>query len=133
MSEVISTQELLDKYYPFPDTTSSPEMVEDVVLQSIYIPPQCECVRYLREVLNVPIRGNAKDIRPNTDIPLVGGVVLQTIDGVAHASQIQWLLPKCMYVKEGNKVLCKATERCIPYDDKSIRGYWFKNLNAEKP
>ena len=106
---------------------------EVVILQSVYIPPECECVRYLREVLNVPIRGNAQDIIPNVDVPLVGGVVLLEYGDYSHAAQIQWLLPKCMFVKEGNRITCQATTNCIPYDSSNIRGFWFRNLNAEKP
>ena len=108
-------------------------LVEDAVVETPYIAPECECVRYLREVLDVPIRGNAQDILPNVDIPIVGGVVLLEYGDYSHAAQIQYLLPKCMYVKQGNKISCQATEECIPYDSENIRGFWFKNLNSPLP
>ena len=139
MSEVISTQELLDKYYPFPDTTSSPEMVEDVVLQSIYIPPECEsvydygcsCMVYLTRDKGIPIKGDAINVVPNVDFPIVGGVVLIHLpNGVGHAAYIEAILINGnLWVSECNWRTGKCGTRVIDKDSPDIFGYWFTNPN----
>ena len=91
----------------------------------------CSCVTYLREIKGLNIRGDAKDIKSNVDRPYVGGVVLQDINGVAHASLIVAILPnKNLLVDEANNERCKITERVIVHNSTQIRGYWFSNPNS---
>ena len=90
----------------------------------------CFCVTFLREIKGVNIRGNASDIRPNIDHPLVGGVVLQKYGDVYHASYISAIFPNGnLWVEEANKKPCEITSRVIELDDKAIYGYFFKNPN----
>ena len=97
----------------------------------VSVPAECECVRYLREALGVPIKGDAHTIVPNVDGPIAGGVVLFNYNGVYHASYIKWIFPNGnFWVVEGNKEHCAETERPIFRDDLAIRGYWYKNPNV---
>ena len=110
------------------------EYIKDIVVKPVYIPPECECIRYLREVLGVPIRGNANTVKPNVDRPYVGGVVLQNLNGTAHASYIMAILPNGnLWVAEANFNKCVSGTRVIIKDSPQITGYWFKNLNSPKP
>jgi len=95
---------------------------------------RCYCVAYLREVKEIPIRGNAEDIIPNVDHPLVGGVVLINYGGIAHAGLIQAILPSgAIYMESANRLPCQVTNDVISQDDPRIRGFWFRNLNTVFP
>ena len=87
---------------------------------------ECYCVTYLRERLGVNIRGDASTIIPNTDKPIIGGVVLFKYD---HASRIKLILLDRLIVEESNYEKCTPTERVIMKEDKDIRGYYYKNPN----
>ena len=78
------------------------------------IPPECECVRYLREVLGINIRGDAINIQPNIEKPFVGAVILLDFDGVGHAGLTKYVL----------------SDRIIYQDSNFIRGYYFRNPNS---
>ena len=124
--EVISTQELLDKYYPFPDTTSSPEMVEDVVCKSIY-DYGCSCMRYLRIIKGLSVGGyDAGDIQPNSFTPHKGDVALFKYTNIYHAAYIEETYFISFKVSEWNYVAGKYTERIIRNDDPALRGYLHK-------
>jgi len=86
----------------------------------------CSCIQSARSFGADLPKGDAKDLVPN-GTPAQGGVVLLTYGSVHHVAYIQALLPKGMWVQEGNKVRCTETERYIPYDDKAIRGFWHED------
>jgi hypothetical protein len=97
---------------------------------SVYKDPvECECVRWIREVKGIPIKGNANTIPRTADKPYAGGVLLMQYGNVSHAAFIVAPLPGCILVEQANKERCKVTTECIPYDSKEIRGYYYANPN----
>jgi len=91
---------------------------------------KCECVRWLREERDIPIRGDAKNIIPNVDYPFIGGVILISYSGAEHAGIIKYILPSgAIYFESANLEKCKVTDTVIQIDDEKIRGFYFKNPN----
>ena len=100
-------------------------------------PVQCECVRALREIRGVNIRGAAWLQQPNTPLieVQIGDVVIQKIGKVSHVSLViavdtegamyrgrNVALPTSLSVWECNYSSCKCGTRTIPIFDKTIRG-----------
>jgi len=111
------------------------EEVEFLPYQSESLPPPDSplwfCVRYLREVLGVNIKGDAKDIIPNSP-PTKGSVALFRFKNSYHASLIVELFPGGFLVKEANFIPGTAGERFVYYDDPTIRGFYFPQQLASR-
>lgn len=93
-------------------------------------PVQCECVRYLREVMGVQIKGDAWTIRPNAETRFArAGDVLLTNEGPGHAALITGFFEPVegdiwAKVTETNFSRCKPTTRMIRLSDKEVRGLY---------
>lgn len=101
-------------------------------------PLQCECVRAIREIKGVNIRGDAWTLKPNT--PLydihVGDVVLMKYGKVSHAAYVTavetkgdamddgsyYTRPIAISLWEANYSDCKITTRVLSISDEHIRG-----------
>lgn len=89
---------------------------------------ECECVRWLREVRGIDIRGHAKDLQPNVDKPYPGGVVLIEYPNTSHAGEIiGTLINGDIYYISANESECEVTYNTIKHDSPRIRGYWYRN------
>lgn len=64
---------------------------------------------------------------PNS-FPVVGGVVLLTYGDIEHIAYIQFIMLGGMWIGEGNYKSNQYTERFISFDDKHIRGFYFKSM-----
>jgi len=93
----------------------------------------CSCMRYLTRVKGLDIRGNARDVEPNSPNPIPGGVIIfRYRSGVAHASFLEYTLPNGnYYVSEWNFKKCQYTERVIKPDDPAIYGFYYVNPNKK--
>lgn len=97
---------------------------------SFAAPIQCECVRYLREVLQVNVKGDAWTLRGNTDIRFArAGDVLLTDEGPGHAALITGFFEPTegdLWVKiaETNFKKCTPGIRTIRLLDPSVRGVY---------
>lgn len=99
-------------------------------LWSFAAPVQCECVRYLREVLQVNVKGDAWTLRGNTDVRFArAGDVLLTDEGPGHAALITGFFEPTegdLWVKiaETNFKRCTPGVRTIRLLDPSVRGVY---------
>jgi len=100
-------------------------------LQVFALPNTCECVRYLREVHGVNIKGDAWSLKPNLSRwnVDVGDVLLLQYGKVSHAALIigfEWeegrQTPTHFWIVEGNYKRCQVTSRKIKWEDGHIRG-----------
>ena len=89
----------------------------------------CECVRYLREVLGIKIRGNADSIPVNLTEPEVGAVIKMKYPNGYHVALIKYKLIDRLVIQESNYHTCKADERVIMLSDSHIVGYYYVNPN----
>lgn len=98
-------------------------------------PVACECVRYLREIRGIPIRGNAWAIEPTHSLEMaVEGDVLLTREGPGHAAEIvgfegivaedNYTRPEYIWLIEANYSRCRVGTRKIRWDDPEIRGIY---------
>lgn len=109
-------------------------------------PVQCECVRYLREIMGVQIKGDAWTIKPN--IPSVelkeGDVLLFDYGGKDkdHAGVIlSFILKhigggvyirKSIVIAETNYHKCEEGTRVVDWDDPAIKGgYRYPHTGAK--
>ena len=84
----------------------------------------CSCVVYVRSKgVDIPPLGEdgTPDLLDPNVPPTQGGAI---IFEYGHIAYIEALLPKGMWISEANKTPCEYTERFIPYDDPSIRGFY---------
>ena len=104
-------------------------------------PVTCECIRWLREVRGVDIRGDAWTLSPtkplkNADI---GDALLFDYGGKGkdHGAQIisfegplidrgDYLAPEYINIIEANYNRCKVSYRKVRWDDTSIKGIYRK-------
>ena len=91
----------------------------------------CSCILYLREVLGVPIYGDAHTISANS-YPAKGHVILLKYKGISHAAYILETYPGGVFVKESNYKHCKVTERFIAWNSPEIRGFWSSQLTSSR-
>lgn len=92
---------------------------------------ECECVRWLRERHNVPIRGDADTLVPNTPLGdiTIGTIVLLQYGDVSHAAMIVSTWRDELRLLEANFIPCTASERTIKNNDPHIKGFWKPPLN----
>jgi hypothetical protein len=113
------------------DTPTSPEMASSSPVQAKKQPTRSiytECVRYLREVWGINIKGNANTIvanRPMSDVTLGDVIIFKYPSGVHHVALIigysdagGWL------VVETNYEPGKETRRNVPTFDPAILGFY---------
>lgn len=68
-----------------------------------------------------------KDINPNTDYPVVGGMAVFYYSGVKHVAVITKVTEFGIDIKETNYEPMKFTRRTIKTDDKNLVGFWRKD------
>lgn len=106
-----------------PPIADSPYIV--AVNSPVMPPPRwtyCSCVEFAKHLLGRQGEkwGNASQISPIANAnPKVGGLVLFK----NHVAVIADLSESELFLDEGNQVPCQRTQRRIPIDDPSIRGY----------
>lgn len=82
------------------------------------------CVMYAKYVLgHSGALGVAKDIKPNTQTPVVGGIVLTSEGQFGHVAVILEVSDTSLLVTEANYIPDTISTRSIQLDDPSIRGY----------
>jgi len=82
----------------------------------------CSCVSYLKFKLGIPqseVLGNAWDLKPNSDTPKTGSVILFD----SHAGYVFYSTSEKVVFEEYNWQPCAKTVRTLPLDNESIRGY----------
>lgn len=106
-------------------STGSPITPKTIVLTpSVFT--YCSCVEYAKAMIGyVGSLGNARDIKPNTDYPFVGGLVLLN-EGQGHVAVITKISGTQLYISEANYSRCQKTTRVIDTSYVGIRGYWVK-------
>ncbi len=101
-------------------------------------PLECECVRALRELRGVDVRGNADTLNPNTTLADVqtGDVLLMRYGSVYHAALVTSVYsegkaledgsyhtrPVRITIWEANYSSCKIITRVLSIEDSHIRG-----------
>lgn len=89
-----------------------------------YLWTTCSCMQTAKALgVKLP-RGNASDLKPNTNYPHVGGVIILKYKEF-HAAVIKKVTAGGIYVKEGNFEKCRITERRIDWNDPKIVGYYY--------
>lgn len=105
-------------------------------MRALAAPVQCECVRYLREVVGIDVRGDAWTIVPNVrrENLVEGDVLLFDYGGKGkdHAAVIVSFegevdlgyatAPEFIYIFETNYKKCTPGYRKVRWDDPSIKG-----------
>ena len=67
--------------------------------------------------------GVAKDIKPNSQTPVVGGVVLTSEGKFGHAGYIENIKDDKLLIVEANYIPDQISTRSLQLDSPSIRGY----------
>ena len=98
-------------------------------------PVQCECIRYLREVLAVNVRGDAWTVPVNADVNFARvGDVLLFHGRIGHGALITGFIEQHgrLYARiaESNYVSCTPGVRVVPLDDPTVRGI-YRPLSTE--
>ena len=68
--------------------------------------------------------GIAGAMKPNSDIPWPGYVVLLNEGEFGHAGVIEKIEGSKLYIVEANLVPCEVGTRNLDISDPRIRGYW---------
>lgn len=88
-----------------------------------YLWTGCSCTSTAR-VLGAKLpRGNAIDLIPNIDIPVVGGVV---VFDYGHVAYVEKVTPEGIYVREGNYEKCRITRRLLEWNRTDVKGYYYE-------
>jgi hypothetical protein len=86
--------------------------------------PKCSCVLFARWYLNrEDIRGIAGAIKPSSQEPKIGSVVLLLEGELGHTAVVIGIEGDDLYLIEANYRSCQITTRQLKMDDKRIRGY----------
>lgn len=109
---------------------SSPVILEQPKIYAILYgkdpncPIELQCVSYVKgKGLELP-KGDAKDIKPNSDVPVVGGGVLLYSGRWGHIAYIEEVFENGILVSEANVEGCGVVStRSISLDSLSIRGF----------
>lgn len=89
-------------------------------------PDLCSCVSYLKARLGISQKtslGNARDIKPTSTEPSVGGVILTSEGSWGHAGYIVRFDKETVTFDESNYIPCQETRRTLKRSDPVIRGY----------
>ena len=86
-------------------------------------PIEKQCVQHLKNK-GLNIQGNAKDIRPNSNVPVVGGGILLYSGRWGHIAFVEKITAVSILVSEANFLGCGiVSTRSIDLDDIEIRGF----------
>jgi len=99
-----------------------------------YAQVECECIRYLREVRGLNVRGDAYTLVPNRNLANaeIRDVLLFDIGREDHGAEILGfegeqllngiVVPRFIRIIESNFKRCKVTVRTVEWTDPSIKG-----------
>ena len=68
--------------------------------------------------------GAARNWRPNSDFPVVGGVVIMESKPDGHVALVLAVEESRIYIKEANHKPCQISERWIDLSNDNIIGFW---------
>jgi len=92
----------------------------------------CWCVPWVKAQLGITeSMGDAKDWKPNTQIPTIGAVVITRESSLGHVGLVTDYDPAqgIITISEKNFVHCTVTHgRKLSVNNPTIVGYWVKNL-----
>lgn len=88
-------------------------------------PSSCSCVTYAKEVLgrSKEVWGNAWEIKPTTQVPFVGAVIITT-EGRGHVGVVVSVDTTSVTFTESNYKPCAISQRTLLLEDPRIRGYF---------
>jgi len=88
-----------------------------------YCPAEAQCVAYAKS-RGLVISGNAKNIIPNVEYPVVGGGVLLRSGYYGHIAVVERIDGESILISESNWEGCGIiSQRTIMLNDPDIRGY----------
>lgn len=91
------------------------------------VPPSayCSCVIFAKQYLGIKNEswGVAINIKPTTDKPYAGGIVITKESKLGHVAVIKEVVGNELHVIEANYKHCQKSERTISMDDPDIIGY----------
>lgn len=97
---------------------------EDPFREDLHGSVECSCVRAVRSFgVDIPYGVNAVDFESNTEICVGVVVILRTTD-YSHVAMVTAIEETGFWIKEGNYVKCKITERFIDFDDYRLKGFY---------
>lgn len=84
----------------------------------------CSCVQTVKYILGREneVWGDAKDILPNSAVPIIGGLILLN-EGQGHIALVLNYSDNHITFEEGNAIPCGKSVRSIPRDYPLIRGF----------
>ena len=99
-------------------------LVAKIVLPNLDEAPKCSCVIFARWYLNrEEIRGIAGAIKPSSQEPKIGSVVLLREGELGHTAVVIGIEGDTLYLLEANYTPCKLTTRQMKIGDSKIKGY----------
>mgnify|MGYP001572487153 CR=1 FL=1 len=101
-------------------------VAEDVPVKSS--PPvggsdSCSCILGIRNFYNINLKGNAKDLRANTE-PAAGVIALFNYHGIGHAAYVISVEKDGFYIDQWNKVKCKRSQEFIKWSNINLTGFY---------
>lgn len=107
-----------------PTTIETPKTYATLYGKNPNCPIELQCVSYVKEKGVALPNGDAKDIQPNSDVPIVGGGVLLYGGRWGHIAYIEEVFESSILVSESNILGCGiVSTRSIQLDDTIIRGF----------
>ncbi len=105
---------------------TTPEIAPEQPKKALSSDLECFCVKWLREKMGVPIKGDADTLIPNTPLGdiTIGTVVLFDYGNISHAAIIIGLHRDEMTVHESNWRHCRETVRTLKLTDPSVMGFY---------
>lgn len=119
--------QIIRKYHPDVEPLdiedSTRYFIEQYRLGNEWMWTSCSCMSTAR-VLGAKLpKGDAKDLKPNSDYPTVGGVV---VFKYGHVAYIEKVTAEGIYVREGNFDKCRITRRIVKWNDTEVSGYYYQ-------
>lgn len=86
----------------------------------------CQCVPYVKAQLGITESiGNAKDWKPNTQIPTIGAVVITRESSLGHVGLVTDIQNGYLIISEKNYTPCTVTHgRWLSVNSPAVIGYW---------
>ena len=121
--QIVYAEEVVEEV----STTTEPVIDDKPIPEPETIVPTsvaCSCVKTARmHGVELP-PGNAIDLKPNSDIPVEGQVIIMKYHSGGHVAVIREITEEGYWIVEGNYHRCKVSERFIPKTYPHIVGFW---------
>ncbi len=84
----------------------------------------CSCVEFAKWLVGKQgnVWGNARDMKPDSNTPQVGGLVL-TYEGSGHVGVVKEIATDSFTFEEANYRRCQRQTRTLKINDKKIKGF----------